>query len=1014
MPPAVAAVAAVAAKTAFTIGTVAVTYGAIAKAALVVGSIAYSSAQARKLRKSMRGTGAAQLDQGRTTMLRDPLAPRRLIYGEAEVSGVITFWHQGADGYHYMVVTMAGHECEALGAIKFDGETVPLDGSGNATGTYAGHVQIRKYLGAAAGHRDTAWESEIPTKWTEHHLGKNVARLHVRLKWNSDLFPGGIPQVTCLVKGKKVYDPRTTTTVWSANAALCLADFLQDEVFGFGVAAGRIKTAALIEAANICDENVTLNPSGTEKRYTVNGSAVTTQGPPDVLADLVGAMAGYAVDTAGDWTIRAGAWRAPSVTFTDGDLVGPFSCVPRQSRSETFNGVRGTYFSPENDWAPADFPAIKNDTYMAWDGGKRLWKDVAYPWTTSPATAQRLAKIDLEAGRQQQVVSANYTLKGVQVQPGDVVNWTRDRLAWTNKAFEVMDWALVLLPSAAEAGGENSAPALGVQMVMKETAEAVFDWNDGEETVVDLAPNTGFYNPRSVAAPTSLTLTSNATTTVVQADGTVVPGIKAAWTAPADPFVVSGGIIRVEFKLDAASDWQEAGTPVGSATEFFIANVTSGASYNVRIRSENPSGVASAWVSGTIAGAGDLVAPAAPGSVVAFAGPGSVILDWADNTEDDLDGYEVSRSAASDFSGAVVIWRGRGSGYADFDVAVSTTMYYRIKAFDRSGNLSVFSSQVSAAANDTTGPQGASGANVATVFIYRRAATSPTLPSATTTFTFATGVLTGLNNGWTQDPPATDGNPLWVSVATASGTGASDTIAAGEWAGAVILVEDGADGTNGANGANGTDGLNVASVFLYQRAASAPSVPGSTTTYTFATGVLSGSLGGWTQTVPTTDGNPLYVTIATAISSGATDDITSGEWAAVAILAQDGADGAGSFVVDSSGASSGVGNNTVYNAISASGTGDGSIKLHTAFFLITCPFSSPEDLTDVAVRIKRGSTTLASGNTGPVIAGGSAASITVTVNAEVPAGSQSFTVEIEGSSMSNSADMNWNGYLKIY
>lgn len=184
------------------------------------------------------------------------------------------------------------------------------------------------------------------------------------------------------------------------------------------------------------------------------------------------------------------------------------------------------------------------------------------------------------------------------------------------------------------------------------------------------------------------------------------------------------------------------------------------------------------------------------------------------------------------------------------------------------------------------GAGGAAGGNAASVFVYQRAASTPTLPSAAVTYTFATGAITGLNNGWTATIP-TGVNPLWVTTATAFSAGASDTIAAGEWAAAAKLAENGVDGTNGTNG---TNGLSSAVVYIYQRAASAPTVPSSTATYTFATKSLTGINNGWSTTIPA-GSNPLYVTAATASSSGATDTIATGEWSAPVVLAQNGAGG---------------------------------------------------------------------------------------------------------------------------
>ena len=67
-------------------------------------------------------------------------------------------------------------------------------------------------------------------------------------------------------------------------------------------------------------------------------------------------------------------------------------------------------------------------------------------------------------------------------------------------------------------------------------------------------------------------------------------------------------------------------------------------------------------------------------------------------------------------------------------------------------------------------------------------------------------------------------------------------------------------------------------------------MPASTLTYTFATWVLSGTLSGWTQSVPSGT-NPIYIITATAVSSGLTDTIATGEWSTPQILAQNGVPG---------------------------------------------------------------------------------------------------------------------------
>ncbi|KAB8058053.1 hypothetical protein GCN74_17680 [Janthinobacterium sp. FT14W] len=110
----------------------------------------------------------------------------------------------------------------------------------------------------------------------------------------------------------------------------------------------------------------------------------------------------------------------------------------------------------------------------------------------------------------------------------------------------------------------------------------------------------------------------------------------------------------------------------------------------------------------------------------------------------------------------------------------------------------------SIAANEWAGAvqldkDGVDGLNVISVPIYQRGATNiaPPLPTAVCTFTFATGKLAGLNNGWSTQVPSAGGAYLFMSGATAVSSAATDDIAPGEWAAAARLAADGAPGQRG-------------------------------------------------------------------------------------------------------------------------------------------------------------------------------------------------------------------------
>jgi hypothetical protein len=86
-------------------------------------------------------------------------------------------------------------------------------------------------------------------------------------------------------------------------------------------------------------------------------------------------------------------------------------------------------------------------------------------------------------------------------------------------------------------------------------------------------------------------------------------------------------------------------------------------------------------------------------------------------------------------------------------------------------------------------------ANAATVVLYQSNNTgiAPAVPGSTLTFTFATEALSGTLGSWSQSvPPPSSGAFRFSIQAVASGPGATDTIATGEWSTPNMVASDGA------------------------------------------------------------------------------------------------------------------------------------------------------------------------------------------------------------------------------
>ncbi len=105
------------------------------------------------------------------------------------------------------------------------------------------------------------------------------------------------------------------------------------------------------------------------------------------------------------------------------------------------------------------------------------------------------------------------------------------------------------------------------------------------------------------------------------------------------------------------------------------------------------------WVDCVFSGAcgGDTTPPAAPAALVAVAGVGSVDLDWADNGESDLAGYNVQRSTSSGGSYTQINTSlVTSSAFTDTAVMGGTTYYYVVTAVDTTGNESAASNETNA------------------------------------------------------------------------------------------------------------------------------------------------------------------------------------------------------------------------------------------------------------------------------------------------------------------------------
>lgn len=674
----------------------------IAKAAITYG---LTSLAQKALARDPSGSDLQSEGARRLTTVRASAEHRRVVYGQMRLGGLMSYAETHGDDNKYLnlIVTLTGHEVEAIDSILWGDTTLTFAGDdGDATNASLQHpegygplVFMSKNLGADAQTADGNLTG-VSATWGSTHRQRGCAYLYARLHAEQERL-NGIDNITAIVRGKKVYDPRTTTTVYSNNAALAVGDFLMDTRYGFGIPLADIDDSAWIAAANVCDENVSLNGGGTEKRYTANGTFTSDVPRGKVLQDLATAMAGIVVWSGGKYFINAGAYTAPTVTLTDDHLRGGLQVKPVDSVSEAVNRVRGIYANPDANYQIDDFPAVVNATYLSEDNGEEHWRDIELPFTTSAATAQRLAKIDLERSRQEIVVQFPAQLHGLQLRAGDTVAVDNTKMGWTGKVFDVLEVTPV------DDGGY-----LGVDLLLKETASTVFDWNSGEETVVDPAPNTNLPDPTTIAPPTGLAVTSGTAELIAKGDGTIMSRAKLSWTKPIGEFHQR---IRIQYKKNADADWLDHGLIDSKAEVYWIPDLIDGVSYDFRVQAVSGIGVHSTFdtvTAHTLVGKSET--PALPTGLAVKAGVGKIHVSFTFPSDLDLSGVIVQWDTVNTFDDDQTQTRVKGGPgeagiyeitqkWASAELVALTsgqTIYVRAKSVDTTGNESAWTSTVSA------------------------------------------------------------------------------------------------------------------------------------------------------------------------------------------------------------------------------------------------------------------------------------------------------------------------------
>lgn len=415
--------------------------------------------------------------------VRNTIENRRILFGLRRCGGSFVYINTSSStgsnqDLLWYVIALVGHEVNSITDVYLDNERVASAdinaGTGAVTGAtrFVGKLKIFKFLGTST----QAAQSDLNTAFAEITSDfrlKGTAYLVLQMTRDDVAFFQGPPTaVTAIVEGMKVYDQRNDSTaggsgshrktnpstwayftnpVWHIRWYLTggsvhnTGETTRLVRYGLGESDDRIDDATFIAAANICDELLSgaeAPPGGVSVlRYASNLEASTGETHRAILQELLDAMAGTLVYVKGKWRIYAGAYDAPSHSFTEEDLYGELEVSDTTDGDDRYNQVSAVFIDGTSNmgFVETSTPFRTDSAYETQDGGEPIPREIGLRAVTNQYQAQRLAEIELRKSRMMRRIVITGALNLMKVAPWETFTLSHTRYGWVNRVFRCVE-----------------------------------------------------------------------------------------------------------------------------------------------------------------------------------------------------------------------------------------------------------------------------------------------------------------------------------------------------------------------------------------------------------------------------------------------------------------------------------------------------------------------------------------------------------------------------------------------
>lgn len=544
--------------------------------------------------------------------LRNPVRSNSETVSLSGGAGSITLAYEPNAGSVSVIIGEGGYQVPYSSggqSITLSGSTVTVSGfpgwaSGEVLYQYTADdpkARVWKYLGTSA--QDIGSDllaSRFPTlinTGTDPNTGlpnddrfAGICALVVELEYDQDAFPTGLPNVTALVKGARVLDPRDDTTAWTQNPSLIARDWARYSRGGACTAA-EVPDAMVEAAANACDTSTDFEtPSGTETRPLYQCDIVCRLDvPPDQhLDEIVESMAGKQGWSGGALRWVAGTYRAPVADITEDWVTDAESIVlvPQPARADLVNVYRPSIFSAEPSveettgqtaaYTLLPLQEVRSAEFITADG-EELPSEITLGGVQHNVHAQHICGVLMRDAHEGLVIKLPCNMRAWVLELFDTVTLTLPTFGFDATELEVIGWTFSV--------------EKGVILTLKMTSAAIFD-PDAEFADIYASPNSSLVLPWVVPGIENFTVED------APEDGTQQSRALCSWGAIAFENVRQSGSVEVQYREvtttysdDDWRSWLEAGSSVST----IVPGLRSGSFYIFRARAVNTLGVRGEW-----------------------------------------------------------------------------------------------------------------------------------------------------------------------------------------------------------------------------------------------------------------------------------------------------------------------------------------------------------------------------------------------------------------------------------